>query len=87
MVRGQRGSNCGSGRAEEAGGGVRRETAGKRWGSPRGRGEGAVEAGVYLLTILPVYQSPAVDSLRQIVVAGKARFSTAACESNSKEGK
>lgn len=65
-MRGQRGSNCDGGRSEngEAVGGARREAAGERMGSPRGRGEGAAVAGVYLLTILPVYQSPAVDSLR-----------------------
>lgn len=31
-------------------------------GSPRERGERVAVAGVYLLTILPVYQSPAVDA-------------------------
>jgi len=60
VVRGQRGSDCGGGRAGAAGPGETQR--GKRTGSPRGRGEGAAVAGVYLLTILPVYQSPAVDA-------------------------
>jgi len=66
-VRGQRGSNCDGGRSVnggEADGGAWREAAGERMGSLRGREEGVAVAGVYLLTILPVYQSPAVDSLR-----------------------
>lgn len=61
MVRGQRGSNVAAGQrgrptADWAG------ENGKTHGFPEGT-EVAV-AGVYLLTILPVYQSPAVDSLR-----------------------
>lgn len=64
MVRGQRGSDCDDGRAGEADGGTRREAAGERMGSPREQREGTAVAGVYLLTILPVYQSLAIDSLR-----------------------
>lgn len=66
-MRGQRAvatATAGDRRTGEAVGGARREAAGERMGSPRGRGEGTAVAGVYLLTILPVYQSPAVDSLR-----------------------
>lgn len=37
MVRGQRGSDCGGGTAGAADGGTRREGAGERMGSPRGR--------------------------------------------------